>query len=96
MRPRISGIIQPEMGFVVRIAGLILLVAFSLIVPACGKKGPPTLKDYQLKTRLSKSTTERKQACTVDSTTLQGVASFIFIESIGQKRGDIYLLRSNT
>ena len=32
----------------VRIAGLTLLVAFSLIIFACGKKGPPTLKDYQV------------------------------------------------
>ncbi len=36
------------MAFMVRITVLILLVAFSLTIFACGKKGPPTLKDYRV------------------------------------------------
>ncbi len=31
-----------------KIAGMFLLVAFSLTIFACGKKGPPTLKDYRV------------------------------------------------
>ena len=84
------------MGFMVRIAGLSLLVAFSLIIFACGKKGPPTLNDYRPETKLPMSTTEKKQAWTADGTNLQGLASFILTESVGQKRVDIYVLRSNT
>jgi predicted small lipoprotein YifL len=84
------------MEFILRIAGLALLVVFSLIIFACGKKGPPTLNDYQPKTKLPVSTTEKKQAWTADNANLQWVVSFILTESIGQKRVDIYVLRSNT
>ena len=80
------------MGHMARIAVVSLLVAFTLLILACGKKGPPTLNDYRPKTKFPVSATEQKQTWTADGANLQGVASFILTESIEQN----YVLRSNT